>query len=712
MWNCHKCGKPVYFAERKQSLGYDWHPECLRCEECGKRLDPGLHAEHKGVPYCNVPCYGALFGPQLFGHGTRVESHKSFGVKGSPRPSGSPALPRDHLESKLKVYNQFFNNRSHEIRSREVNDRLVLEGALRVYWGVQGMIHLKEDDDQRTVITVRKRNSCRYVSSSEVDSENSPFLYDKENADGNDTGIDISTSSLMDGDATDISLTESISYDSVSVSSDLPSPGSSSSSKEVSPDHKSLTLPSKLDVKQLEWDDIDDLLQVKQFDENAQARYQTMPSPLPSQSSLDQETESSKTVTLDFQSFSNSTQPSTTPANSSDEFVTPCNSLKNADFDEFKKQIHKEYMANSYELQNVSADTLKHNQPIDPSRINDSLKFYGDNVMSKSYGGEQNLRVYPSNQSMSSIDPLKINDTFNLNHRGDSSQSSHQLRKCGSASSWIVHSESENGKMPLINRSKSGPDWCENSYLDSEDNSETLKPATMRKNRLNIRMDCYGDLNVKSPNSEVNGSSTIDTSSMNSDDNIYNDNSEDGVVLRKPKTGSTAIKRRSGNKRSRTKLKRRCSINGHYYNRETSFFTPPYGSQMSVWVTSLVSTQDVINLLLEKYKVESNPKNFALFIVRDNGEQRRLKDDDFPLIQRIMLGPHEDVARLFLTDSQVTTEISCEVAQFLNLSELECKSILDRYDDELNREVLKVKDKYTELRRRIVQRMESLKVRL
>lgn len=183
----------IISAERKQSLGYDWHPECLRCEECGKRLDPGQHAEvrhsffmrpiiflfyhlsiyqHKGVPYCNVPCYGALFGPQLFGHGTRVESHKSFGVKGSPRPSGSPALPRDHLESKLKVYNQFFNNRSHEIRSREVNDRLVLEGALRVYWGVQGIIHLKEDDDQRTVITVRKRNSCRYVSSSEVDSEN------------------------------------------------------------------------------------------------------------------------------------------------------------------------------------------------------------------------------------------------------------------------------------------------------------------------------------------------------------------------------------------------------------------------------------------------------------------------------------------------------------------------------------------------------------
>lgn len=127
-------------------------------------------SQHKGVPYCHVPCYGALFGPQLFGHGTRVESHKNFGVK--PRlTSSGPSLPRDHLESKLKVFNQFFDSKSKEIRSREVNDRLVLEGALRVYWGVQGVIHLKEDDDQRTVITVRKRNSCRYTSNSNLDSE-------------------------------------------------------------------------------------------------------------------------------------------------------------------------------------------------------------------------------------------------------------------------------------------------------------------------------------------------------------------------------------------------------------------------------------------------------------------------------------------------------------------------------------------------------------
>lgn len=34
-------------AERKTSLGKNWHPNCLKCEECGKILSPGQHAEVK-----------------------------------------------------------------------------------------------------------------------------------------------------------------------------------------------------------------------------------------------------------------------------------------------------------------------------------------------------------------------------------------------------------------------------------------------------------------------------------------------------------------------------------------------------------------------------------------------------------------------------------------------------------------------------------------
>lgn len=36
---------------------------------------------------------------------------------------------------------------------------------------------------------------------------------------------------------------------------------------------------------------------------------------------------------------------------------------------------------------------------------------------------------------------------------------------------------------------------------------------------------------------------------------------------------------------------------------------------------------------------------------------------------------------------------SCEVAQFINLSIQECRSILDRYNEEQAREVQKIKEK-------------------
>ncbi|XP_046667751.1 uncharacterized protein LOC124359227 [Homalodisca vitripennis] len=511
MWKCHKCGKPVYFAERKQSLGYDWHPECLRCEECGKRLNPGQHAEHKGVPYCHVPCYGALFGPQLFGHGTRVESHTSFGKV--ENKSAGPNMSRSHLESKLKLFNQFYDGKSGEIRSREVNGRLVLEGALRIYWGVLGVIHLKEDDDQRTVVTIRKRNSCR---SSVFNVKTDEVCVDVEHINNSTNHV----TACDDSDEVEESVTSGdsgVDLSTAGASSEVDSGGGSvmtsrDSLDSVTPSNKSLTLPTKLDIKQIDWDELDDLLQVERHVDESQKLYQTMPA--------------SVLASL------NTTTSSTTATD----------------------------------------------------------------------------------------------------HESDQEQDS-----------YSQHFED--------NVEPSGPD----------------------------------------PSSE--------------------DEEQQTVVRRR--TGPAAIKRRAGHRRSRSsKLRRRCSINGHFYNRETSFFTPPFGSQMSVWVTSLVSTQEVINLMLDKYKVDSQPANFALFVVRDNGEQRRLQDEEYPLLVRVMLGPHEDVAKLYLMDRHSTDEISCEVAQFLNLSTTECRAILERYSYEEEREVRRVKAKFREMRRQMKQRMEELKVRL
>uniref|UniRef100_A0A8C5WVZ1 Cysteine rich protein 1 n=1 Tax=Laticauda laticaudata TaxID=8630 RepID=A0A8C5WVZ1_LATLA len=59
----------IMVAEKVTSLGKDWHRPCLKCEKCKKTLNAGGHAEHDGKPYCNYPCYAALFGPKGFGRG-------------------------------------------------------------------------------------------------------------------------------------------------------------------------------------------------------------------------------------------------------------------------------------------------------------------------------------------------------------------------------------------------------------------------------------------------------------------------------------------------------------------------------------------------------------------------------------------------------------------------------------------------------------------
>ncbi|CAH1988530.1 unnamed protein product [Acanthoscelides obtectus] len=497
MWKCHKCQKPVYFAERKQSLGYNWHPECLRCEECGKRLNPGQHAEHKGVPYCHVPCYGALFGPQLFGHGTRVESHKSFGAqKESPKLGKSPALPRSHLESKIKVYNQYYEGRSGEIRCREVNGRYVLEGPLRVRWGVRGVIHLKEDDDQRTVVTaLRKRNSYRHSSAATTPQ---PCDTDDDVADiprdASCEDVSVSTTSEGEWATANEEHSDNVQCKSGIDSANNTSPTDSTDSPTLSPQYnipKSVTLPTKLDLKN-DWDELDELLRVERKIDVADNPYQTMPATLLSQSMSDNSGAMVKEM----------------DTGGKDESVT--------------------------------------------EGLDDT--------------------VTTTEDSKTLIAP-------------------------------IVNGTNEEDKIPLLISS------MESSFTSQDD---TWSTCSNHLNRSMSGPDCL--CRVRDPHSPE-----FDSVSVTSTDiSTYSEQNEE-VVLRRPHRGSTAIKRRPGKRLSRTKVKRRCSINGHFYDRETSFFTPPYGSQMSVWVTSLVSTGEVINLILEKYKVESDQQNFALFVIRDNG---------------------------------------------------------------------------------------------
>ncbi|XP_041728313.1 cysteine-rich protein 1-like isoform X2 [Coregonus clupeaformis] len=79
---CPICGKPVYFGEKKRSLGCDYHPLCLKCQQCQRQLTPGQHAEHDEKPYC-TNCYMKTFGPRgkgrmmSYGHSSASSSSSS-----------------------------------------------------------------------------------------------------------------------------------------------------------------------------------------------------------------------------------------------------------------------------------------------------------------------------------------------------------------------------------------------------------------------------------------------------------------------------------------------------------------------------------------------------------------------------------------------------------------------------------------------------------
>ncbi|KAM5158557.1 ras association domain-containing protein 6 isoform 1-T1 [Callospermophilus lateralis] len=137
----------------------------------------------------------------------------------------------------------------------------------------------------------------------------------------------------------------------------------------------------------------------------------------------------------------------------------------------------------------------------------------------------------------------------------------------------------------------------------------------------------------------------------------------------------------------------RASINGHFYNHETSIFTPAFGSETKVRVNSTMTTEEVIKQLLQKFKIENSPQDFALYIIFSTGEQRRLKKTDIPLLQRLLQGPSKNNARIFLMDKDAE-EISSDVAQYINFHFSLLESILQRLNEEEKREIQKTIAKF------------------
>ncbi|XP_007087035.2 ras association domain-containing protein 6 [Panthera tigris] len=155
--------------------------------------------------------------------------------------------------------------------------------------------------------------------------------------------------------------------------------------------------------------------------------------------------------------------------------------------------------------------------------------------------------------------------------------------------------------------------------------------------------------------------------------------------------------------------KHRASINGHYYNHETSIFTPAFGSETKVRINSNMRTEEVIEQLLQKFKIENSAQDFALYIIFATGERRRLKKTDVPLLHRLVQGPSKENARIFLMDKD-EKEISSDVAQYINFHFPLLESILQRLNEEEKREIQRTITKFSTEKAIIMKCLQSKRV--
>uniref|UniRef100_A0A1A8AJ13 Ras association (RalGDS/AF-6) domain family 6 n=1 Tax=Nothobranchius furzeri TaxID=105023 RepID=A0A1A8AJ13_NOTFU len=74
-------------------------------------------------------------------------------------------------------------------------------------------------------------------------------------------------------------------------------------------------------------------------------------------------------------------------------------------------------------------------------------------------------------------------------------------------------------------------------------------------------------------------------------------------------------------------------------------------------------------------------------------EKKKLNNRDYPLWERILQGPSDDIMKIFLMD-MYEEEVSNDVAQYLNLELPILKQVLIQLKEAENREIQRVINKY------------------
>lgn len=188
------------------------------------------------------------------------------------------------------------------------------------------------------------------------------------------------------------------------------------------------------------------------------------------------------------------------------------------------------------------------------------------------------------------------------------------------------------------------------------------------------------------------------------------EDSESSAQLLRTKSDAGVLRR--GQRRSpsdQRKIRRhRFSINGHFYNHKTAVFTPAYGSVTNVRINSCMTTPQVLRVLLNKFKIENSPDDFALYLVHASGERVKLKRTDYPMLLRVMQGPCEQVCKIFLMEEDLGEEVTYDVAQYIKFEMPVLQSFITKLKEEEDREVQKLRRRYNYIRNIIEKQLQCL----
>uniref|UniRef100_A0A096MIH9 Ras association domain family member 4a n=1 Tax=Poecilia formosa TaxID=48698 RepID=A0A096MIH9_POEFO len=220
---------------------------------------------------------------------------------------------------------------------------------------------------------------------------------------------------------------------------------------------------------------------------------------------------------------------------------------------------------------------------------------------------------------------------------------------------------------------------------------------------------------IACPSSSVDHKNTVTEETGNEtalDGDIGGQEEEDSPQLLRTRSDASFMRvQRRTNTHTAGDLQRlrthRFSINGHFYNHKTSVFTPAYGSVTNVRVNSSMTTGQVLNLLLHKFRVENNSEDFVLYMVHESGERTRLKNDEHPLVARVLYGPCEKISKIFITEADLGEEVTYDVAQYIKFEIPVLDSFVEKLKEEEEREIVKLTKKYSALRSMILHQLEG-----